>query len=192
MPQAKTQSTQQMGAQAAAEKMDRSGIQIAPHIGFITEPPPGKNGSAMTRDPKFGRSPGVYPVKVVGTFLMDPADPLVAGDAINLCYIPSNVFLSSFLIVTAGVTGTLQDTLATPTIYCAVAGAVTTPATMTAVQGQNLGTMYANTPRAVGPQGAAVVQWQRGMTLQIAGAAGAGATPMIYMLEFSPVYDSGV
>jgi hypothetical protein len=101
--------------------------------------------------------------------------------------------LSDFKIVTSGVTGSLQDTLPTPTIYCSsVAGTVVTPADMTATDAQNLGTMYFTTPRAPGVEGAQVVQWQQGITLQIANAAGSPTEPMIYMLQWSPVYDGGV
>ena len=177
----------------ASETQNRSGIQpIKPSIGFVTGLPEGFNGSAIVRDPKFGRAPGVYPVHVVGTFVNDPANPVTAGGNINLCYIPSNVMLSKFHIVTGGVTGTLQDTLPTPTVYCSTLVApVTTEANMSATDAQNWGTMYAHTPRAIGPQGAAVVQWYQRTLLQIAGASGPPATPLIYMIQWSPVYDSG-
>lgn len=166
---------------------------ISPRIGFITPPPPGKNGSCITRDPKFGRAPGVYPVYVTGTYVDDPANSLAAGEAINLCYIPHGVQLVSFTIATAGITGTLQDTLPTPTVYCtSVSGNLATMALMSATDAQNLGTMYFETPRAVGPFGPAVVHWYRGMTLQLANCSGPPGTPLIYVIEWAPVWDGGV
>src|SRR5215469_1660632 len=132
------QKQSQAQPQTPHDMQDRSGIQrgFAP---FTL--PAGTNGSAIVRDPKFGRAPGVYPVHVFGTYVLDPANPLTAP--LNLCYIPHGCILSNFLIITSGVTGTLQDSLPTPTVYCTLTGAIVTPANMTAAQSQNWGTMYA-------------------------------------------------
>lgn len=177
-------------------------MAAAPHSGFVTPLPPGLNGSCITRDPRFGRGPGVYPVKVFGTFQLQTGQTLT-GNAINLCYIPHGSILSDFKIVLAGLTaGQLQDSLATPTVYCTnlAAGAgetpavlVATPSLMSATDAQNFGTNYAGSPRAAGLSGPAVVQWMPGITLQITGGAGLTAgstTPVIYMVEWSPTYDA--
>lgn len=163
--------------------------------GWVTTLPKGLNGSAILRDPRFGRAPGVYPVKVVGTFGIGDDDDLGENDnKINLCYIPHGVMLTSFTFICKGVTGTVQDSLPTPTQYATLSGAVVTMNQMTATQGQNLGTMYFETPRPRGKEGAAVVQWYRGMVLRISGAGGSPTweDPMIYVLEWSPVFDGGV
>ena len=164
-----------------------------PHagVGFVIGLPPGRNGSCIIRDPKFGRAPGVYPVFALGTFVLDPLVPNTPGDPINLCYIPHGVILVNFQIVTSGVTGTLQDTLPTPTTYGTVTGDVFSMNQWTAADAENFGTMYFTTPKPVDRYGPAVVQWQKGITLQIVGAGAAPATPMIYMVEWAPVYDGG-
>lgn len=151
--------------------------------------PAGFNGSCITRDPKGGRGPSVYPIKVIGGFVASGA--LAAGNNINLCYIPQNSVLTDFVIASGGITGTLQDNLATPTVYCTVGATLATVANMTGNQSLNLGTMYASTPRSAGQTGPAVVQWQRGMLLQlIVTGTPTQSQAMIYKLEFSPVYDA--
>lgn len=174
-------------------------MAAAPHSGWVTPLPPGLNGSCITRDPRFGRAPGVYSVKVVGTFQLQTGQTLAN---INLCYIPHGVYLSDFKIALGGMTaGQLQDSLATPTVYCTNLGAgaaetpavvVATPALATATDAQNWGTMYAGQPRAVGVTGPAIVQWQQGIVLQITSPVGltVGGTPLIYMIEWSPIYDT--
>lgn len=161
---------------------------------FVVPLPPGNNASPITRDPRFGRAPGVYGVSAWGTFALKPGETL--GPAVNLVYIPYGVILKNFLFITNGMTGTLQDSLATPTVYGTVSGAVYTMAQMTAPGANNVGTMYASTPRAIGPDGCQVVQWQQGMTLQLFGPGGAQTypttTPLIFMVEWAPIYDSGV
>jgi hypothetical protein len=153
--------------------------------------PAGFNGSAIVRDPVGGRL-GLYPTKVLGAFALTSGS-LAAGNNINLCYIPANSFLSDFNIVTSALTGTLQDNLATPTVYCTLSGAITTTSNITAGQGQAFGTMYASTPRAVGANGCAVVQWRPGTLLQVVlTGTPTYTTPVVYMLEFSPAYDGGV
>lgn len=161
---------------------------------MIIPPPPGVLGSAILRDPRFGRGPGVYPVKVVGSYT------LVTGatytSPINLCYIPQNSILTDFKIFAGNAVGTLQDSLPSPTVYLEAMSAdniVTTMADMTAASAANLGTMYANTPAAAGANGAQVVQWQQGITLQIVTTtAPSPNAPLLYILEWSPTYDAGV
>lgn len=154
--------------------------------------PAGHNCSPIIRDPRGGRGPGVYAVKVTGS--MPTGTVLALNDKINLCYVPVNSTLTYFAIGMAGVTGILQDSLATPTVYCtALAGPVATWAMASLANSANMGTMYAATPRAVGASGCAVVQWMPGTMLQIiAAAALTTAAPMTFVLEWSPVYDGGV
>lgn len=168
-------------------KADAGGIKPL----FGSSLPAGFNSSSVIRDPRYGRGPGVYPVKVVGTFVLPSGATLAAGNVINLCFVPQNSILTDFMIVTAGLTGTLQDSLPTPTAYCTLSGAVATMANMTATQGLNLGTMYAGVPRAAGANGPAVVQWQKGTTLQILlTGTPAPTTPLVYKIEWSPIYDA--
>jgi hypothetical protein len=153
--------------------------------------PAGFNGSCITRDPKYGRGSGVYPVKVLGTFVLPSGATLAAGNVINLCFIPHGVILTDFVIASAGITGSLQDSLPTPTVYCTVGATLATMANMTATQALNLGTMYAGTPRVAGVNGPAVVQWQAGITLQISvTGTPEPTTPMVYKIEWSPIYDA--
>jgi hypothetical protein len=153
--------------------------------------PAGFNSSAIIRDPKGGRGPSVYTIPVTGAFQAGVA--LAIGNNINLCYVPFNSFLLSYQIVTSGVTGTLQDSLASPTAYGTLAGAIITNAAMTAPQAQNLGTMYCSTPRAIGATGCRVVQWQPGTMLQIIVAAAlTPATPVSFVVQWAPAYDGGV
>ena len=172
-------------------------MAAAPRSGWVTPLPAGLNGSCITRDPRFGRAPGVYSVKVTGTFQLQTGQTLAN---INLCYIPHGVYLSDFKITLAGLTaGALQDSLPTPTVYCTDLAGGATPATVATMaqmaatpDAQNLGTMYAGSPRAVGLNGPAVVQWFSGTTLQIANPTGlaVGGAPLIYMIEWSPIHDA--
>ena len=160
--------------------------------GFARTLPEGANASPIYRDPKYGRAPGVYGVKVWGTFMPDAGNPLSGGN-LNLCYIPHGVILSNFIIFPNGVTGTLQDSCPTPTVYATVTGNVVVPQNMTIAQGVNWGTMYFTTPRAVGKDGCQVVQWEKGTLLQISNASGGTpGNPLVFMIEWSPVYDGGV
>jgi hypothetical protein len=154
--------------------------------------PAGFNSSSIYRDPAGGRV-GVYPMVTVGTFVLPSGSSLAAGNNINLCWVPAQSILTNFVIVNSGLAGTLQDNLATPTVYCTTSGAVSNMANMTATQAQNLGTMYANTPRAIGANGCAVVQWQKGTLLQLVlTGTPSYTTPVVFMIEWSPVYDGGV
>jgi len=173
---------------------EQTGGVVVPASGVVAPfaLPAGFNASPITRDPKGGRSASLYPIKVLGTFVLTSGS-LAAGNNINLCYVPQNTFLSDFNIVTSALTGTLQDNLATPTVYCTLAGAVSGLNNMSAAQGQNFGTMYANTPRAIGVNGCPVVQWQRGTLLQLVlTGTPTYTTPVVFMLEWSPAYDAGV
>jgi len=172
--------------QLQALGMGQPGVQPL----FGTSVPAGFNASPITRDPYGGRL-GMYPTKTIGTFVL-ASGSLAAGNNINLCYIPANSFLSDFNIVTSALTGTLQDNLSTPTVYCTLSGALTSTSNMTAAQGQNWGTMYASTPRAIGASGCPVVQWRPGTLLQVVlTGTPTYTTPVVFQVEFTPVYDGG-
>jgi len=173
---------------------EQTGGVVAPRSGVVTPYaglPAGFNSSSIFRDPVGGRL-GMYPTKTIGTFVLTSGS-LAAGNNINLCYIPANSFLSDFNIVTSALTGTLQDNLPTPTVYCTLSGAITTTSNMTAGQAQAFGTQYANTPRAIGASGCPVVHWVPGTLLQVVlTGTPTYTTPVVFMLEFSPVNDAGV
>lgn len=165
----------------------------------------------------YPRGIGVYPVYDVGVLQLASNTTLSSAttDTLQLCYIPVNSFISDWKIfipvigTQASLVFKLVDNLTTVTTYMtgittgqgggiiSMEGAAgTTGPDLTSAL--NIGTNYAATARTLGTAGPIVAVWTTGAQLQLVvtttstASSGASALNLIYMVEFSPVYDAGV
>src|SRR6266851_5245995 len=147
---------------------------------------------------------GIYPTKVCGVVNFVTANKPATNDLINLCKVPQNSFLSNIYISIPildngggpALVMSLQDSLASPTVYISVSTKGTNFSVATNFQFADfvqttIGTMYGNTARAITTTGPAVVAWTSNINLQLKATTGAtntvGATvQIVYMLEWSP------
>jgi hypothetical protein len=173
------------------------------------------NSSSITRgDP--GRL-GVYGTTSIGEIALASTVTLTNGDILPICQIPNNSFIKSLIlnipiINPSGTTLTmsLEDTLASPTVYItnsASGSNFSAATTLTTANFSNttMGTMYGATARSIGSTGCPVVVWAAtswnssanpgvGLILKVtatATAAVGSAQYISYIVEFAPNYDAG-
>jgi len=166
----------------------------------------------------YPRGAGVYPVKEVGVISIASNTTFASAgpDVIQVAYIPPNSFLSDYkfwfpVLDSSGAAGfKLVDTLTTVTTYVAtttiaVTGGLLSMESVTGGIGPTvaadigkIGSQYGTTTRAIGSSGTQVVVWASGALLTFScitsgtNSNGATASNIIYMLEWSPMYDGGV
>ena len=132
------------------------------------------NGSCILRDPAGGRLAN-GPTYSLGVVNLASGVTLATGtnDVLPLVNIPPQSILVDFKIMfpamPASLVLALQDTASTPNVYYAgmsvTAGGTFAMNAMPVAAAGNAGIMYANTARAIGASGCAVVPWVQGMQL---------------------------
>jgi hypothetical protein len=148
---------------------------------------------------------GVYPTKNVGVITIASNTTLSSSttDTLPICNIPPNSFMSGLLInlpaLGTSLTVSLVDNLASATTYVlqSTRGAAGGTLTMADVLIGVLGQQYAGTAVAIGgAPGTKEVVWASGAQLLLSVATSASATSgatalnIVYMVEWSPVYQA--
>ena len=151
------------------------------------------------------RGVGVYGVKNVGTITVASNSTLATAttDTLPICYIPNNSFISSFVMwlpaLGTSLTLNLVDNLASPTVYISAStvGAAGGTLSITNFILGVAGEQYGGTAVAIGgTPGTKEVVWANGTLLQLAVntssgvTSGATALQIVYLVEFSPVYQA--
>lgn len=157
------------------------------------------------------RGIGVYPVWDTGSVNIASNTTLSSAttDTLQLCNIPFGCWISNWWLSIpaigsqASLVFKLVDNLASVTTYMTnittgQSGGIITMSNVDATSAANMGAMYGATSRTVGSTGMPVLVWASGTQLQLVvtttstASSGATAVNILYMVQFSAMYDGGV